>query len=280
MTSEPAAIDGALPNHAADRPAPPVAADGRGAVLPSALRARLRSLALRALVVVIAAAVLAGASYQAGRMDLFGSITGADAVPRVVQIGSDTPGQPFGLLVDNISTLVTVPVGVRVPNNSCAAVHTSETFESGALPASATIRTAGDGVAKVVQGPAGNPTHVAQLSSTTTRGSYAYYRLDLCQGTAMDVTADFLVSAEGQTVGNVPLFRLFNTDGTRLLSLYRQNGTGDRIFVQVRDRYQRTTARMPLQTWASMSLHVSYPNHRVRVIQLVMNDDLVYDWNG
>jgi hypothetical protein len=228
----------------------------------------------------VTAGLIAAGSYQAGRMDLLGSLTGPDAVPRIVQIGSDTPGQPFGLLVDNLTTTVTVPVGVRVPNASCPAASSSQSFESGALPATASIRTVGDGVARVVQGPAGNTTQVAELSSTTTKGSYAYYRLDLCQGTAMDVTADFLVAREGQTAGNVPLFRLFNQDGTRLLSLYRQNGSGDRVFVQVGDRYQRTTARLPMQTWATMSLHVSYPNHRVRVIQLVMNDDLVYDWTG
>src|SRR5689334_6211989 len=100
MTSESTAIDGAIANRAPDRPYPGVNSEEPVARKRPMVRARLWSLAIRGAALLVTAGLIAAGSYQAGRSDLLGSLTGPDAVPRIVQIGSDTPGQPFGLLVD------------------------------------------------------------------------------------------------------------------------------------------------------------------------------------
>jgi hypothetical protein len=151
----------------------------------------------------------------------------------------------------------------------------AEDFEQGEWPAVATVQTVGDGIAEVRQ-DTGRATHVSRLTSAGSAGSFAYVRFGICSGAALDATAEFLVEAEGPAGANVPLFRVFSGDGSRLVSLYRQNAAGDRLYIQVGDEYAQTFGRLPLGTWAIVSLHVSYPEGRVRNIEVIVDGRLVY----
>ena len=69
------------------------------------------------------------------------------------------------------------------------------------------------------------------ISGKTTAGSYAYARKNLATS-QLDVKAsgDFRVVSEGASGANVPMIRLFNETGTRILSLYRQNASGSKLY--------------------------------------------------
>ena len=58
------------------------------------------------------------------------------------------------------------------------------------------------------------------------------------------MTADLRVDAEGAAGSNVPLLRLFDSTGTRIVNVYRQNGSG-KISVQHSGIYAATTATLP-----------------------------------
>lgn len=271
---------------------PAFASDRAGATEPTALpgpvlvqaargwRAQLiwRSIAAR-LIVVLAAVLLAFFSYQAGRSDLLAGFGSGDLAARYIQIGNDTPGQPFDVAVDTLSANVTVaPAAQASDQEQCSGGPSiSENFESGDFPKDAFVGVANDGQAVVQQGTKHEGKYAALVSSTDSKGSYAYVRFGICPGTALDVSADFWIEREGAGLGNVPLFRIFRQDGSRVMSLYRQNGAGDRLFIQVGNNYSQTIGRLPLHTWSTITLHISYPKGTVRVVELIVDGNLVYN---
>jgi hypothetical protein len=130
-------------------------------------------------------------------------------------------------------------------------------FESGNF-SSWTSAQAGTGGSAVVQSATKRSgSYAAAFSATSTVGSYGYARRNL--GSAygelrVGLSAD--IASEGISGGNVPILRLYNASGTRILSLYRQNVAGDKLFVQHSGLYNSTTGIMPLNTWRRFEVHV------------------------
>jgi len=101
-------------------------------------------------------------------------------------------------------------------------------------------------------------TYAASFTETTTTGSFAYARAPLpSTQTTLTVTGWFDVLQEGAAGGNVPLLRLFDPSGTRILSLYRQNQSSDLVRINDAATGTSTSGRMPLGTWAQFSLKVT-----------------------
>jgi hypothetical protein len=73
----------------------------------------------------------------------------------------------------------------------------------------------------------------------------------------LTVTGWFDVLQEGASGGNVPLLRLFDPNGTRILSLYRQNQSSDLVRINDAATGTSTSGRLPLGTWAQFSLKVT-----------------------
>lgn len=129
-------------------------------------------------------------------------------------------------------------------------------FESGDFSAWSQVQTAVDGTASVQSVIVRTGAVAAQLSESANAGSKAYVRKTLSTP-QQDLTAsgDFQVRQEGTSGGNVPLFRLLDPSGARLVSVYRQNGTGT-IGLALGGSHPSSTAKLALATWVRVALHV------------------------
>lgn len=137
-----------------------------------------------------------------------------------------------------------------------AATLFSDDLESGSLSAWSPPQ-AGSGASAHVQSQiVRGGSYAARLSATSSSTSYAYVRRRLAAAqTELTVAADVRIVAAG-TSGNVPLLRLFDPGGGRLLSLYRQNGYHDRLYVQHSGRYNPTNGTLALHGWARLEVTI------------------------
>jgi len=90
------------------------------------------------------------------------------------------------------------------------------------------------------------------------------------------VKGDFKILAEGASGGNVPLFRLYDPSGTRIVSLYRQNLDADKIRVTHSGVGVTTTGRLPLNTWGFFELYVIIAGTGTSTLELKLDGNLVY----
>lgn len=130
-------------------------------------------------------------------------------------------------------------------------------FETGDYSAWSTVQVGPSGTATVQSSTVRSGAFAASLSATTTAGSYAYARKQL-PSAQLNLTAagDFRILTEGASGANVPLIRLYNDVGTRVLSLYRQNASGSKLYVQHSGLYNTTTGVLPLDTWGNLVVKV------------------------
>jgi hypothetical protein len=150
-------------------------------------------------------------------------------------------------------------------------------FESGDFAAGGwTVVTGADGTATVQSAVTRTGTYAARLSATTATNSRAYIRRDLgASYTDVTVAADILVQQEGASGANVPIFRIFDVTGTRLMSVYRQNADSDRVYAAVGSTRWLTTGRLPLGTWGRFELHVTTAGTGASVIDVRLDGVLV-----
>ncbi|HEU5101196.1 MAG TPA: Ig-like domain-containing protein, partial [Roseiflexaceae bacterium] len=153
----------------------------------------------------------------------------------------------------------------------------SDGFESGDFSPWSLVKTGGDGSATVQNSIVKTGSFAAHLSATTSTGSYAYIRqaLDTAQ-TDVTVTGDFQLLAEGVSGANVPFFRLFDSSGTRLISLYRQNLSGNKLYIQINGTNYSTTGFLPLNTWAQLSVHVVTAGTGASTVQVYLDGTQIY----
>ena len=144
------------------------------------------------------------------------------------------------------------------PSPASAAVLFNDGFESGNFSAWSTVLTGGAGTAVVQGSIVRSGSFAARFSSTATAGSFAYARSNLATAQAdLTVSGAFRVEAEGAAGGNVPLIRLFDANNARTVSLYRQNQSGNRLWVSYNGTFNQTTGTLALATWGNLSLHVT-----------------------
>ena len=92
-------------------------------------------------------------------------------------------------------------------------------------------------------------TFAARLSATATTGSFAYARTALSTApTSVSAAATLRIDGEGAAGGNVPLLRLYDPSGHRLLSLYRPNGSTV-VYAGWSGTFVPTAARLPTGTF-------------------------------
>ena len=102
-----------------------------------------------------------------------------------------------------------------------------------------------------------NGARAATFTSGAGTDSTAFARTRLAAG-APDVTAAAAVrvDAEGVAGENVPLLRLLDDSGGRLVSVYRRNGSGQ-VWVQYGGAYEKTSVALPLGVWADLSVRAA-----------------------
>lgn len=153
----------------------------------------------------------------------------------------------------------------------------SDGFESGDFSAWTSVVARSGGTASVQSLDVRSGAFAASLSSSTAGGSVAYVRNTFSTGYA-DLTAsgDFKITAEGSANSNVPIFRLFDAAGTRLVSFYRQNLDWDKLWLQYNGTYNSTTGTLPLNSWARVELHLVARGAGSSTVEARLNGALIY----
>jgi hypothetical protein len=156
----------------------------------------------------------------------------------------------------------------------------SDGFESGTMSAWTAVRTAGDG-AVVVQGQTVHEGQYAARLSASTSTAFAYARQSLSSAQSdLTSSAAVRVEREGASGGNVPLLRLYNAGGARLVNLYRQNQSSDRVWVQHSGGYHATSGRLPLDTWGRVQLRTVTAGSSASTVEVHLDGALVYSTTG
>jgi hypothetical protein len=150
-------------------------------------------------------------------------------------------------------------------------------FESGGFSAWSSVKTGADGVALVQTATVKTGSYAAQLSETANTGSLAYIRASLSPAqTNITVSLDIMITQEGASGANVPVLRLFDSTGTRLISLYRQNLSGNRIWINHSGSSISTPGLLTLGTWSHFDVHVITAGAGASTIEVFQNGVLIY----
>jgi hypothetical protein len=161
-----------------------------------------------------------------------------------------------------------------------AAVLLDDGFEGGTFAAWSSVQTGGDGAALVQSQIVNAGAGAARLSETATSGSFARVRKTFSPAlTTLVAEADFRVLAEGASGGNVPIFRLFDTAGTRVFSLFRQNLTGGKLSVNYNGAFFATTGVLPQDAWRHVTLRVVVDG-AFSTVQVSVDGASVYSTTG
>lgn len=153
----------------------------------------------------------------------------------------------------------------------------SDGFESGDFSAWSLVKYGGDGSATVQSSVVKSGGYAARLSETVNSGSYAYARKSFASAQAdLTVAGDFQITQEGASGGNVPLFRLYDSSGARLVSLYRQNKDSDRLYVYHSGTRFSTTGKFPLSTWGRIQLRVVTAGTGTSTVEVHLNGMRIY----
>ena len=160
----------------------------------------------------------------------------------------------------------------------------TDDFESGSL-ADWTVTKANQGVVEVSSaGHTGKGLHIVVPNYTTNSIAYVKHNLAtpeyaLSASGWFDVTAGGCDSSAGYSAGNVPFLRFFDTDGRRVVGLYRINGACTKtakVYVQHSGSFFRTNKNMGFNTWVKWELRMTV-NGGNSLVQVYMNDGKVYE---
>ena len=182
----------------------------------------------------------------------------------VAVTGSNTPGSATATSAPT-ATVLSVPTSTLFGDG----------FESGNFSAWSTVTTAGDGTATVQSAIVSTGSYAAQLAESANTGSKSYVRKTFSAVQDLTATGDFDLLQAGASSGNVPFFRFFDPGGARLVSLYRQNGTSNQIYVNYGGTYYATTGKLALNTWATFSIHLT-TNGTASTVAITLNGTQIY----
>jgi hypothetical protein len=114
--------------------------------------------------------------------------------------------------------------------------------------------------------------YAARFSSTGGSQSKAYARKNLNSiEKNLTVSGNFMITQEGASNANTPIFRLYDSSGKQLLSLYRQNLSSDKVFVTDGTTALQASKIMPLNTWTKFDLHVIVAGNGTSTIEVYMD---------
>jgi hypothetical protein len=154
----------------------------------------------------------------------------------------------------------------------------ADDFESGGFAAGGwTVQTGGAGTAAVVTGAGTGGSSGAQLTSTTASGSFAYIQKTLPSSQAdLTVTAAYRVTGEGANGKNTSLLKLYNTSGTRILTLQRDNVSGRLQVNHSGGPTVPTSGSLDLNTTATIAVRVVPGPAGAGLVQVKIGGTVVY----
>jgi hypothetical protein len=131
-------------------------------------------------------------------------------------------------------------------------------FESRDFSRWSTVVAANGGTAVVQSDTVLGGTRSARLAATAQTGSRAYLRANLAGSpTDLRVRARFLLEAHGAKSANVPILRLFDPQGTRLVNLYRLNQGTNKVVVAHSGGSHTTSAQFPVGARGTFELRAT-----------------------
>jgi hypothetical protein len=137
-----------------------------------------------------------------------------------------------------------------------------DTFESGTLDRWPKLLLGPGSLATVDTAAGRYGQAAAHLSAGSQKGAFAAARVALKSPQAtFAVGLDVKIHLEGPTGGNVPLLRLFDASGKRLVTVYRQNLADSRLWVGVAGDHVASQGKLALDTWGHLAVEV-HPNGR------------------
>jgi hypothetical protein len=153
----------------------------------------------------------------------------------------------------------------------------SDGFESGSFSAWTVTQTGGGGTATVQSSIVKTGTYAARFTASTSPGSLAYARKTLsADQNELSLNGDFQITSEGTNSNrSIPFFRLFNSSGSQLVNLYRQDLSGNKVYVGYGGTNHLTSGLVPLSTWVNLDLHVIAGSGNATV-EVRLNGTLVY----
>ena len=183
------------------------------------------------------------------------SSTGAWSANVTVAAGAHTLTATTTDLAGNVSS-ASAAVRITVSGTSSSTVF-SDGFESGSLSAWSAATTGGDGTATVQQSIVRAGQFAARLTETGNAGSLAKVNRSLgASYKALTVSLDIRIDAEGASGLVVPIVRVYDGAGTRLLSLYRRNANFNGVGVSNAGATYNTSGDLPLGTWRRYSVRL------------------------
>ncbi len=176
-----------------------------------------------------------------------------------------------------VLTVISVVATVRLCGGSSDVTVLSDGFETGDFSEWTNVIVSGDAGAVVQQRTLQSGAYAAQLDSTSHAGSRAYLR-KMFPESHLEVRAAgwFNVQEDGMMGSNVPLFRIFNADGERVVSLYRQNGNG-RLEVNFSREYNPTGKLIDLGTWYRLELRAVVGDAGAGVVEVWLDGTKAYE---
>jgi hypothetical protein len=153
----------------------------------------------------------------------------------------------------------------------------SDGFESANFAAWTATQTGGDGSATVQSSVRSAGTYAAKLSATANSGSLANVSKTLAAAqTDLTTSADVDVQSEGAAGGATPLLGVNDAGGARLVSVVRNNQSGDRISVTYGGTTYATSGTLPLGTFKTLALRTITWGAGAGTVVLTLNGTEVY----
>jgi len=166
----------------------------------------------------------------------------------------DGPAVPRPTLAPGPSSSLAPAPGQPAPSGENVQAWLIDGFEEPSLRGWTTL-VGPSSVARVVTGEARTDRGALRLGAGTAPEARAAARFELpAPQQALTVGLDIRLLAEGPEGGNVPLVRLFDATGARILSVYRQNHKNGRVWIGVGDDHVPMSARIELMTWTRLDL--------------------------
>jgi hypothetical protein len=160
---------------------------------------------------------------------------------------------------------------------SSTAALFADDFEGGDLSRWSTIGTGPEGSVGLETDTVAGGVAAARLSATSTTGSYAYLRKDLSPAPASaSIAFTERVDTQGASGGNVPLLRVYSPSGTRLLSLYRPNGSSNVVYVNHSGSFAPTAGRLPLAMFRHFEVQMTSAGDGASTLAVLVDGVEVY----
>ncbi|MGH2810634.1 MAG: hypothetical protein ACRDIA_07105, partial [Actinomycetota bacterium] len=148
-------------------------------------------------------------------------------------------------------------------------------FETGDFSKWSSVTSDG-GTAEVQSQLTAGGSYAARLEASATSGSRAFARKVAPQTqSTLKASGDFNITAEGPSGSDVPVFKLFDQGGVPVVVFYRQNVYG-RLWVKHSGGYHATSASLPLNTWAHLSVQGSETGS-ADTVKVTKNGSTIYE---